>query len=243
MNKWLETIGELEGLASLALIAYDYPDWYMPSIVHGSSTLAAKSMGHPLLGNEQVRNDLTIQEPHRVLLITGSNMSGKSTLLRTAGMNLVLAYAGAPVCATYFRCAKMDIYTCMRVSDNLEKSISSFYGELLRIKEIVEASRRGRPVFFLLDEIFKGTNSHDRHLGAKILIKQLYRQHAIGMVSTHDLELGELEGESKGSVKNYHFQEHYQEQEIRFDYRLRPGISTTRNALYLIKMIGVNIEE
>ena len=137
----------------------------------------------------------------------------------------------------------MEIYTCMRISDNLEESISSFYAELIRIKMIVSASKEGKQIFFLLDEIFKGTNSLDRHTGAKILIKQLQSCGAVGLVSTHDLELGELEKESAEKVKNYHFREYYKNDEIHFDYKLRPGVSTTRNALYLIKMAGLDINE
>ena len=243
LRKYLEVIGEVEGLTSLALIGYDYPQWAMPKITKAPSRFTAKAIGHPLLTHKQVCNDVGIDAPTKVLLITGSNMSGKSTLLRTLGINLVLAYAGAPVCAKSMECSRMDIYTCMRISDNLEKSISSFYGELLRIRKIVEATKEERQVFFLLDEIFKGTNSEDRHIGAKMLIRQLYHNNAIGLVSTHDLELGELEKESEEVVKNYHFQEHYQDNQIYFDYKLRPGISTTRNALYLMKMAGVEFSE
>jgi DNA mismatch repair ATPase MutS len=169
-------------------------------------------------------------------------MSGKSTFLRTVGINLVLAYAGAPVCAAMFRCSRMSLWTSMRVSDNLEQNVSSFYAELLRIKRIVEAARSEQRVCFLLDEIFKGTNSHDRHQGAKALITQLQRDGAFGLISTHDLELGDLERESKGGITNFHFREFYQGGEIRFDYLLRPGVSTTRNALYLIRMVGIDLQ-
>ena len=161
----------------------------------------AKDMGHPLLGRKRVNNDVQILEPIHALLITGSNMSGKSTLLRAAGINLVLACAGAPVCAGSLRASLMHIHTCMRVSDNLEKSISSFYAELLRIKAIVAQANEGESVFFLLDEIFKGTNSIDRHLGAKILIRKLCSTKSIGLVST------------------------------------------TRNAIYLMKLAGIDIED
>lgn len=239
IEKWLEVLGEMEALSSLAIIAYDYPHWAKPVFTQEASVLKAKELGHPLLTNKQVYNDLIIEEPKTILLITGSNMSGKSTLLRTAGINLVLAYAGAPVCAQGFQCSFMRVFSCMRVSDNLEKSISSFYAELLRIKEIITATKEERQVFFLLDEIFKGTNSHDRHLGAKMLINKLYKQKAVGLVSTHDLELGDLEKESHGKIVNYHFQESYHEGKINFDYKLRRGVSTTRNALYLMKMAGI----
>jgi DNA mismatch repair ATPase MutS len=149
-------------------------------------------------------------------------MSGKSTLLRTAGINLVLAYAGAPVCARLFQASVMEIYTCMRIGDNLGESISSFYAELLRIKKIVSEAEAGKRVFFLLDEIFKGTNSLDRHTGAKVLINKLSLTKSIGLVSTHDLELCNLERENHRIV-NYHFQEYYQDGKIYFDYQLYPG--------------------
>lgn len=240
--KWLEVLAEIEALSSLANIRFDNPDWAMPEIL-SSNGLAAQKMGHPLLTQKKVTNDFEMKSPSGVILITGSNMSGKSTFLRTVGSNLVLAYTGAPVCAKTFSCSLMNIWTCMRVSDNLEQSISSFYAEILRIKQIVEAAKTDKPVFFLLDEIFKGTNSHDRHYGAKALINQLQKDGEIGLISTHDLELGELEKESHGRVKNYNFREFYQDQEIHFDYKLRPGISTTRNALYLIKMAGIELDE
>ncbi|MBC2580981.1 hypothetical protein HGI79_11915 [Clostridium sp. DJ247] len=130
----------------------------------------------------------------------------------------------------------------MRVSDNLEKNISSFYAEILRIKNIVDASKNGEKLFFLLDEIFKGTNSIDRHIGAKTLINNLSIRDTLGMISTHDLELGDLELESKGKVKNYHFREYYKNNKISFDYKLKSGISTTRNAVYLMKLAGIAIE-
>jgi len=199
-------------------------------------------MGHPLLINTCVANSLKFEPPENILLITGSNMSGKSTLLRTVGINLVLAYAGGNVCAKTFKCSIMDIYTCMRVNDDLEKNISSFYAELLRIKMIVNAVEEGQTVFFLLDEIFKGTNSIDRHTGAKALIMKLSKAKVLGLVSTHDLELGDLEKESN-KVKNYHFQESYKDNEIYFDYKLRPGVSTTRNAAFLMKMAGIEFSE
>jgi DNA mismatch repair ATPase MutS len=242
LNTWLQALGDFEALASLAVIAHDYPNWCIPEVEETPPYLKASQMGHPLLTEDRVCNDLAILPQAGILLITGSNMSGKSTLLRTAGVNLVLAYAGAPVCAAAFRCSLMRIYTCMRVNDNLEQSISSFYAELLRIKMIVAAAKQAtRPVFFLLDEVFKGTNSQDRHTGAKILIKQLKRLGAVGLVSTHDLELAELAAESKGII-NYHFREYYQNDRIHFDYKLRPGVSTTRNALYLIKLAGIDIQ-
>lgn len=243
IEKWFEVIGELEALSSLSIIGYDYPNWSIPIITEEDSIINSKSIGHPLLTNKRVYNDIILQKPCRVLLITGSNMSGKSTFLRTIGVNLILAYSGASVCATSMTCSIFSIHTCMRTSDNLEKGVSSFYGELLRIKNILNATKKDKQVFFLLDEIFKGTNSYDRHIGAKMLIKQLYDNGASGLVSTHDLELGSMEVENESKVKNFHFSEYYQDNKIYFDYKLRPGISTTRNALYLIKMIGIEIDD
>ncbi|WP_027624517.1 MutS family DNA mismatch repair protein [Clostridium lundense] len=242
-EKWINTIGELEALCSIAVIKYDNPCWTMPKVVTGSSKIIGKNIGHPLLGEKRVCNDLNLEEPYRVMLITGSNMSGKSTFMRTVGVNIVLAYAGAPVCAGEFYCTIMDLYSCMRVSDNLGKSISSFYAEILKIKNIVNASKEEKRVLFLLDEIFKGTNSKDRHTGAMILVKQLSREGNLGFISTHDLELGEM-GKSKDSkIKNYHFSEYYRDNKIYFDYKLKAGVSPTKNAMYLMKLAGIETGE
>lgn len=240
---WIESVGKFEMLNSLAVIAFDHSSWAMPEILDKSLVLKANSMAHPLLGDRAVCNNLDLGKTSRVALITGSNMSGKSTFLRTAGINLVLAYAGAPVRAKSFCCSIMNIYTCMRISDNLEKNISSFYGEILRIKSIVEAANRGENIFFLLDEIFKGTNSTDRHTGAKMLINELMDFNTCGMVSTHDLELCDIESESNERVKNYNFREYYKDNKIQFDYKLHRGVSKTRNALYLMKMAGINVPD
>jgi hypothetical protein len=241
LGRWVDTIGELEALSSLAIVSTNHPEWCLPIMNSETTGLLAHNIGHPLLENP-VSNDLLMDDRSGILLITGSNMSGKSTLLRTVGINLVLAYAGAAVCAQQFNCSLFKLYSCMRVSDNLGESISSFYAELLRIKQIVQASKQEGQIFFLLDEIFKGTNSEDRHAGAKVLIRQLSKVGALGMVSTHDLELGELELESHRKIRNYHFREYYEKDQIHFDYILRRGISTTRNAMYLIKMAGIDID-
>ncbi|KJR47553.1 MutS-related protein, family 1 [Desulfosporosinus sp. I2] len=242
LGQWINAIAELEALSSLSIIHFEHPDWGFPEIRSEDSGIIAVKLGHPLL-KASVCNDVSIEKHSGILLITGSNMSGKSTLLRTVGINLVLAYTGAPVYAQSFSCSRLQIYTCMRVSDNLGENISSFYAELLRIKQIVSATKTDKRIFFLLDEIFKGTNSQDRHAGAKVLIRQLSKVGAIGMVSTHDLELGELERESERKIRNYHFREYYTNDQIQFDYKLRAGISTTRNAMYLIKMAGIDIDE
>jgi DNA mismatch repair ATPase MutS len=241
IEKWMKCIGEFEALSSIAIIAFDNPDWAEPKFIKDKLTVDARELAHPLLSDKRVSNDAKLGLPHSILLITGSNMSGKSTFLRTIGINLVLAYAGAPVCAKSFSCSIMNIYTCMRISDNLVKNISSFYAEIIRIKQIVSAAKKGEPIFFLLDEIFKGTNSLDRHLGAETLVNRLSKENALGLVSTHDLELGQLENKNP-KIKNYNFQEHYINNEIYFDYKLRSGVSTTRNAVYLMKLAGIEFE-
>jgi len=242
LGAWFEALGDVEVLASLAQISFENPDWAKPRLCPGKPSFTAREIGHPLLIGRRVNNDLALAEDRKVLLITGSNMSGKSTLLRTAGINLVLAYAGAPVCASSFSASLMKICSCMRVTDNLKESISSFYAELLRIKLIVQQAESGCKVFFLLDEVFKGTNSTDRHAGAKVLVNKLSGTDSIGLVSTHDLELCDLEAENP-KITNYHFREYYTDGKLNFDYKLRPGPSTTRNALYLMRLAGIEIEE
>lgn len=243
VERWFDTIGEVEALCSLSLMCHDNSEYVMPSICEENAPrVEALNLGHPLLTKTRKCNDIIINSKEPILLITGSNMSGKSTFLRTVGMSLILSYLGLPVCAEAFICPILKVYACMRTSDNLGQSVSSFYAELLRVKMIVEAVERGENVFFLLDEIFKGTNSADRHTGAKMLINQLDKKGAWGLVSTHDLELADMENESKGRIRNYHFKEYYKDNQIYFDYQLRKGVSDTRNAIYLMKMAGVNIE-
>ena len=168
-------------------------------------------------------------------------MSGKSTFLRTIGINLILSYIGATVCAQKFEGSLMQIFTCMRTSDNLENNISSFYAEILRIKMIVEEAQENKNVFFLLDELFKETNSIDRHDGAIALIKQLGDDGASGLISTHDLELCDLQYKYS-KIRNYHFKEYYLIDELKFDYKIRDGVSTTRNAINLMKLAGIRLK-
>lgn len=240
---WFDALGRIEALASLAVIRLDNPQWVMPTICDETETVfKAEGLGHPLLPSKRTYNDVMTSDNKKVLLITGSNMSGKSTLLRTAGINLVLAYAGAPVCSRTMQASMMELHTCMRVGDDLGANISSFYAELLRIKAIVSAADAGERVFYLLDEVFKGTNSLDRHTGAKALINKLSNTNSIGLVSTHDLELCDLVN-TNDKIANYHFQEHFEAGRICFDYKLRSGCSTTRNALYLMRLAGIDVDE
>ncbi|OWZ84394.1 MutS family DNA mismatch repair protein [Natranaerobius trueperi] len=242
LPNWFDCIGYVEALSSLSVLSFNNPDWNLPSFTNEKSVLEAKNLGHPLLTEDRVCNDLIIKPPTSILLITGSNMSGKSTLLRTVGINLILAYIGSAVCADYLNCSIMKVQTCMRVNDDLDKNLSSFYAELLRIRDIVKEAKQDIQVFFLLDEIFKGTNSQDRHIGAKAVINNLRQDGAVGLVSTHDLELGALEKEQAG-IKNYHFREFYRDNEIIFDYKLRPGLSPTTNAQFLMNMVGIDTND
>jgi hypothetical protein len=245
LRKWLECIAEMEVLASLSVVHFENPTWCFPRFFpEGSSRFEAKELGHPLIpSGEGVRNDFRLGETERAVVLTGSNMTGKSTLIRSVGINLVLAYAGAPVCAMSLETGRFRVRTSMRLKDDLDKGVSSFYAEVLRIRAIMDACRRREPVLFLIDEIFRGTNSVDRIAGATEVLVQMVRLGAIGMVSTHDLELGKLEDMDPGQFRNFHFEESFAEGKISFDFRLRPGLSTTRNARHLMRLAGLTDSE
>lgn len=240
IENWLTVMGEFDALSSISNLSFDHKDWCFGEISK-ENNVKGTAISHPLIGERAVSNDYELVRPKQITLITGSNMSGKSTFLRSVGINLILTYIGAPACASNFSCGIMSVYTCMRTKDNLEESISSFYAEILRIKLIMEACKKGEKIFFLLDEIFKGTNSKDRHTGARVLIKQLVEGEVIGLLSTHDLELCDLEKEMK-EVENYNFREYYENNKIKFDYKLRKGKSTTQNAVYLMRLAGIEIK-
>ncbi len=240
LEVWIDVISEIDALSSISNIYFDFDKFTFPKI-SDNKEVKGKAIGHPLIGERAVRNNYSLSNNKKVTLITGSNMSGKSTFLRTIGLNLLLSYIGAPVFSDDFTCGIFNIYTCMRTKDNLEENISSFYAEILRIKILIEATKKGEDVFFLLDEIFKGTNSLDRHIGATELIKQLINGGAIGLVSTHDLDLCNLE-ESDNRIENYNFREYYEDNKIKFDYKLRVGKSETQNAIHLMKLAGIEFK-
>jgi hypothetical protein len=254
LSLWFDALGELEALNSLAGFAYAHPAYATPDIVENRLMLDVTSAIHPLLPPDRsVANSLTLAGSGQTILITGSNMSGKSTFLRTVGANVVLALAGALVSAERFTCSPMRVFTSMRTQDSLEESTSSFYAELKRLQTLITMSKLSDdtsqnrslqdclPVLYFLDEILKGTNSADRHRGAEALIRQLHKTTASGFVSTHDLELGQLT-DADGFVRNFHFQSDILNGELLFDYKLRDGICESFNASQLMQAIGIEID-
>jgi energy-coupling factor transporter ATP-binding protein EcfA2 len=241
-RQWFDALGEFEALSSLAALAHDEPDFAFPEIVEDHAVFDATELGHPLLdAASRVPNDVTLEGPGAILLVTGSNMSGKSTLLRAMGLACVLALAGAPVCARRMRIARCTLRTSIRVSDSLESGISHFYAELRKLKAVLEAAADDAPVLFLLDEILHGTNSRERQIGAKWLLSELLRMGAIGAASTHDMGLTRLPEKLADQVQLVHFRESIDAGEMTFDYRLRPGPVTAGNALRLMRIVGLDV--
>jgi hypothetical protein len=237
---WLQTIGEIEALISLSGYSYEHPDDPFPEIVAGEAVFEAESIGHPLLPAAScVRNDVAIAGQTRVLLISGSNMSGKSTLLRTVGINTVLAMAGAPVRARRLRLSPLQVGANIRINDSLHEGSSRFYAEITRLRQLNELATRTPSLLFLLDEVLQGTNSKDRFIGAQGVIGALLGRGAIGLVSTHDLALTEIEGH--GRLRNLHFQDELVDGRMKFDFKLHEGIVTKSNGLELMRSIGLDV--
>lgn len=238
---WFEVIGEIEVINSLGGFLYSNPSLKFPTITEEPFEIAADQMGHPMINeNKRVSNSFDFSRKGGICLITGSNMSGKSTFLRTVGVNAVLALMGAPVCAQEMKISKLQVFTSMRTQDDLEESVSSFYAELKRLKQLLGSINQEVPTLFMVDEVLKGTNSEDRHTGATALIKQLNRTFAFGFVSTHDLELGKITTELEG-IKNYSFNSVIENDDIIFDYTLTPGICKSFNATKLMQKMGIEI--
>ncbi len=237
-----DALAEVEALASLAGHAYEHPDDPFPDIVAGGPRFDAEALGHPLLPEEScVRNDVRLGSDLALLLVSGSNMSGKSTLLRSVGVNVVLAQAGAPVRALSLAISPVQVGACMRVQDSLQKGTSHFYAEILRLRSLVELAGAERPLLFLLDEILHGTNSHDRRIGADGLIRGLLERGAIGLVTTHDLALARIAEDLAPRAANVHFEDQLEGDRIEFDYRLRAGVVKRSNALALMRAVGLRI--
>lgn len=241
-RKWLAALGELEALASIATYAGEQERLAWPEVDDGPARITAEELGHPLLpASSCVRNDLELPEPGRAFLVTGSNMSGKSTYLRSMGLCAVMALAGLPVCARRASVSRMETWTSMRIQDALDRGMSHFYAELVRLKAIVDAAQKGKKVLFLLDEILHGTNSHERSIGARGVVLDLVARGAVGAVSTHDFALVAIAEESGGRVRTVHFSDRIEDGKMLFDYRLREGVVETTNAIRLMKSVGIDV--
>jgi MutS domain V len=240
---WLAAIGEIEAIASLATYAGENPQDPFPEILTGEPRFDAKALGHPLLARREcVANDVSLGMEPRVLVVSGSNMSGKSTLMRTVGVNAVLALAGAPVRAGSLQLTPVAIGATLRVQDSLQAGRSRFYAEILRVRLLVDiASKQQPPLLFLLDEIFHGTNSRDRAMGAEGVLNGLIARGAIGFVSTHDLALAVVAERLAPVVKNVHFEDQMVDGRMAFDYRMRPGVVQSSNALALMRAVGLEV--
>lgn len=238
-----DVIAEFEALISLAVPGINYPDWVYPEIAESEGyTLTAKNIAHPLIRGKRVDNDYNLQDAFKIDIITGSNMAGKSTFLRTIGINTVLALSGAPVCAAEMEVSVMTIVSYMRIKDSLNESTSTFKAELDRLQMLLTAVEHEHRVFFLIDEMLRGTNSMDKYLGSKAVIEQLVAQKGVGMVATHDLQIARLEDKYPDYVRNYYFDIQVQNGEMLFDYKLKHGECKTFNASLLLKQIGINVQ-
>jgi ABC-type lipoprotein export system ATPase subunit len=240
--QWLDALGKLEAISSLSSLHFNHPQWCMPTLEVTHFSIAGTEVGHPLINEvKRVNNYIDIDAAGKLMLITGSNMAGKSTYLRSIGTNVVLAMAGSAVCAKSFSLAPVQLITSMRIADNLEENTSTFYAELKKLKTVIEKVNSGEKVFILLDEILRGTNSLDRHTGSVALIKQLIKKHASGIIATHDVALAELTNTYPENILNYFFDVQVNNDELYFDYLLKEGVCTSLNASILMKKIGIEM--
>jgi hypothetical protein len=242
ISAWLGAVAELEALSSLAGYAFEHPNDPFPELSQHSPCFAGQGLGHPLLPEDRcVRNDVCLTNEVRVLIVSGSNMSGKSTLLRTVGINAVLALAGAPVRAHHLRIAPLVLGASIRIVDSLQEGTSRFYAEITRLRKIVTLAEGPITLMFLLDELLHGTNSHDRRIGAEAVIKGLAQRNAIGLLTTHDLALAHIVDALAPHASNVHFEDHIQDGRIAFDYHLRQGVVRKSNALELMRSVGLEV--
>jgi hypothetical protein len=239
---WLAAAGDFEALCALAAYSYENPGDPFPELEADGPLFVAEGVGHPLIEPGRcVRNDLSLGGPLRVLVVSGSNMSGKSTLLRTVGINTVLALAGAPVRADRLRISPMAIGATLRIQDSLQAGRSRFFAEITRLRQLVDLAKGPLPLLFLLDEILNGTNSHDRRVGAESLLRGLIGLGAIGLVTTHDLALAEIVDRIEAGAENVHFADHFEGGTMHFDHRMRPGVVRHSNALALMRAVGLDV--
>ena len=237
---WMNLLGKIDGFNSLANYAYNNPDYSFPQVENGEPVLEADSLGHPLLKREtRINNDFSVKRRGQVFIITGANMAGKSTFLRTVAVNMVLGMIGAPVCAGGMKLSPVKLFTSMRTTDSLSHNESYFYAELKRLKALKERLETGENIFFILDEILKGTNSTDKSLGSKLFLRRLIEYRGTGLIATHDISLGEMETEFPVNVVNLCFEIEIDGERISFDYLLRDGITRKMNAAALMKQMGI----
>ena len=242
IRQWVEVLGEFEAVSSLAGFSYEHPEDPFPELSDGPASFTAVALGHPLIAAAKcVRNDVTLAGETRMLLVSGSNMSGKSTLLRTVGINTVLAMAGAPVRAQSLRLTPLQVGASIRVNDSLHEGSSRFYAEITRLRAIYALLEQQPPLLFLLDELLQGTNSKDRLIGAEGIVRAFVAAGAIGLVSTHDLALTSIGGLPPGTLRNVHFQDDLSEGQMRFDFTLREGVVTKSNGIELMRAIGLKV--
>ena len=240
---WLRTVGEFETLSSLSAYRFEHPEDVWAEIVDGSGMFDGVSVGHPLLpAARMVRNDVAIHGEIRLLVVSGSNMSGKSTLLRTIGINAVMALAGAPVRAAGLRMTPLAVGATLRIQDSLQEGRSRFYAEITRIRELADLARGTTPLLFLLDELFHGTNSHDRLIGSTGVLRSLLARGAIGLITTHDLALTAIADSLAPRAANVHFEDRFEGDAIEFDFRMKPGPVTRSNALALMRSVGLDVD-
>jgi len=240
--QWFYMLGQFEALSSFATLAFNHPQWSFPIFKKEHFFIEGTQIGHPLINAlKRINNDIFINSKGEIMLITGSNMAGKSTYLRSIGINVVLAMAGAPVCATAFCLSPVQIISSMRIADNLEESTSTFYAELKKLKTVIDYVNEGAPIFILLDEILRGTNSLDRHTGSAALLKQLIKKNAAGIIATHDVELANLKETYPTNILNYHFDAQVSNDELYFDYKLKTGVCESLNASILMRKIGIEL--
>jgi hypothetical protein len=242
LDRWLRAVGTLEALVALATYTYENPDAVFPEVVGGPGGFAAEALGHPLLPRDRcVANDVLLTGERRLLMVSGSNMAGKSTLLRAVGVNAVLALAGAPVRARRLRLGPCIVGATLRVQDSLRAGRSRFYAEALRVRQLLDLATGPVPLLFLLDELFQGTSSHDRGIGAGAVLQTLLDRGAVGLVTTHDLALTEIADRLVPYAVNVHFTDHATDGTLAFDYRLRDGIVPTSNGLALLRAVGIEV--
>lgn len=240
LTAWLDVIAETDALISLANLAHNHPEFVYPEIHDGGFTLQAKQLGHPLLAaGKRVNNDFTINGWAKAVIVTGANMAGKSTFLRTVGINFILGRTGAPVCAEKLVFSPVKVYTNMRTTDNLLKDESYFFAELKRIKTVLDRLENGEKIFVILDEMLKGTNSVDKLNGSRELIRKLLELKAVALIATHDLKISEMEEEYPQMVFNKCFEIKLENDEMKFDYLLSDGVTKTMNATFLMKKMGI----